>query len=149
MKIIPALYGLKGTGDSNTIWKPAGIEQARRVVCMGYGAVWIWNLVAEHFPGAIEIVGFYHASEHLWQVWQALWGDRGCSEQTRGRAHHYRKQARLGRVDLVIAAMNTKAGSLGTSGWRIGKSGRLSHVEKRGSAPSLAGTLYAGKSTNA
>jgi len=98
----------KAEGFGRRLWEVAltwGIEQVHRVVCMGDGAVWIWNLVAEHFPGAIEIVDFYHALEHLWQVGEALWGDRGRSEQTRGWVHHYRKQLRRGRVDLVIAAI--------------------------------------------
>lgn len=98
----------KAEGFARQLWQVAliwGIEQAHRVVCMGDGAIWIWNLVAEYFPGAIEIVDFYHALEHLWQVGEALWGDRGRSEQTRGWVHHYRKQLRRGRVDLVIAAI--------------------------------------------
>lgn len=98
----------KAEGFGRHLWDVVqrwGIEQARRVVCMGDGAAWIWNLVAEYFPGAIEIVDFYHALEHLWQVGDALWGDRQRSESTRGWVHHYRKQLRRGRVDLVIAAI--------------------------------------------
>lgn len=39
--------------------------RARRVIVLGDGAPWIWNLAGEHFPGAIEIVDLYHAREHL------------------------------------------------------------------------------------
>jgi len=42
-----------------------GVERAGRVVVPGDGAPWIWNLAAEHFPGAIEVVDLYHAREHL------------------------------------------------------------------------------------
>jgi hypothetical protein len=35
-------------------WK-RGCSRAKKVV-IGDGAEWIWNLVAEHFPGAIQIV---------------------------------------------------------------------------------------------
>ncbi len=42
-----------------------GAGRARRVVALGDGAPWIWNLAAEHFPGAIEVVDLYHAREHL------------------------------------------------------------------------------------
>lgn len=42
-----------------------GADHARRLVVLGDGAPWIWNLAAEHFPGAIEIVDLYHAREHL------------------------------------------------------------------------------------
>jgi len=42
-----------------------GLGRAGRTVVLGDGALWIWNLAAEHFPGAVEIVDLYHAREHL------------------------------------------------------------------------------------
>ena len=42
-----------------------GVEHARRVVVMGDGAVWIWNLADEYFPKAVQIVDYRHAQEHL------------------------------------------------------------------------------------
>jgi hypothetical protein len=33
-----------------------GLSQAEQVVVVGDGAPWIWNLAAEHFPGAVQIV---------------------------------------------------------------------------------------------
>jgi hypothetical protein len=83
-------------------WK-AG--EAHRIVAMGDGAPWIWNLFAEHFPGAIEIVDFYHAAEHLWAVGEALHGDRSTSQATKSWVRHYRHHLRHGRVDLVILAI--------------------------------------------
>jgi hypothetical protein len=52
----------------------AGLAVLRRVVVLGDGAVWIWNLAAEHFGERSEIVDFYHASEHLWTLAHALYG---------------------------------------------------------------------------
>jgi hypothetical protein len=83
-----------------------GVEQARRVVVMGDGAPWIWNLAVMHYPGAIEIVDFYHAVEHLWDVGEALWGDRHTSAATRSWVGRYRKRLKQGRVDLVVAAID-------------------------------------------
>src|SRR5437660_10657052 len=37
-------------------------------------AGWIWNLAAEHFPGAVQIVDLYHAKEHVWEVARAVFG---------------------------------------------------------------------------
>jgi hypothetical protein len=45
-----------------------GWARARIKVVLGDGAVWIWNLAAVQFPGAILIVDFYHASEHLHKI---------------------------------------------------------------------------------
>ena len=51
-----------------------GFDTAARRVVIGDGAEWIWNLAAEQFPGAIEIVDLYHAKGHLWDVAKALYG---------------------------------------------------------------------------
>jgi Uncharacterised protein family (UPF0236) len=47
----------------------------RRVVVLGDGAHWIWNLAADHFGERTEIVDFYHATEHVWTLAHALFGD--------------------------------------------------------------------------
>jgi hypothetical protein len=38
------------------------------------GARWIWDVVAEHFPGTVQIVDLYPAYEHVWQVAHAVFG---------------------------------------------------------------------------
>jgi hypothetical protein len=49
----------------------------RSVVVLGDGAHWIWDLAAEHFGAErIEIVDYWHATEHVWTVGRALYGDR-------------------------------------------------------------------------
>ncbi len=45
-----------------------GWDRAQQKVVIGDGAPWIWNLAAEHFPGAVEIIDLYHAREHLWKL---------------------------------------------------------------------------------
>ena len=49
-----------------------GWSRAQQRVVMGDGAEWIWNLAAEHFPEAMQIVDLYHAREHLWEVARRL-----------------------------------------------------------------------------
>lgn len=51
-----------------------GLAQLPRVVVLGDGAHWIWNLAAEHFGQRLEIVDFYHASQHLWEVAHSVYG---------------------------------------------------------------------------
>ena len=41
-----------------------GWEWATIKIVLGDGAVWIWNVADEHFPGAIQIVDLYHARQH-------------------------------------------------------------------------------------
>jgi hypothetical protein len=50
-----------------------GWSRAQVKVVIGDGAEWIWNLAAEHFPGALQIVDLYHAREHLWEVARGLY----------------------------------------------------------------------------
>jgi hypothetical protein len=45
-----------------------GWSRAKKKVVLGDGAVWIWNLADQHFPGAIHIVDLYHARQHLWEL---------------------------------------------------------------------------------
>jgi hypothetical protein len=42
-----------------------GAGHVRQLTIPGDGAHWIWNLASQHFPGATQIVGLYHAREHL------------------------------------------------------------------------------------
>ncbi len=34
-----------------------------------------WNLAAEHFPGATQSVDWYHASERIWELGRAHYGE--------------------------------------------------------------------------
>lgn len=51
-----------------------GLTQAQELVVLGDGAPWIWNLVTEHFPTAVQIVDLWHARLHVWQVANAVFG---------------------------------------------------------------------------
>ncbi len=50
-------------------------ELALETEVVGDGAGWIWNLGAEHFGGAVEVVDWYHAKQHLWQAAKLLYGE--------------------------------------------------------------------------
>lgn len=52
-----------------------GLERAEEVVILGDGARWIWELAEEHFRGAVQILDFWHASERVWKVAHAVWGE--------------------------------------------------------------------------
>ena len=51
-----------------------GFDTAAQRVVIGDGAAWIWNIAAEQFPGAIQIVDIYHAKQHLCDVAKAIYG---------------------------------------------------------------------------
>jgi hypothetical protein len=46
-------------------------DQAHDVIFVADGAEWIWNIVAQHFPKAIQILDWYHALSYVQTVAQA------------------------------------------------------------------------------
>ena len=52
-----------------------GVENADDVACLGDGARWIWRSFAHHYPSAVQILDYYHASEHLGTVAKAWYGE--------------------------------------------------------------------------
>ena len=80
-----------------------GFERVSRRAVLGDGAKWIWNLVDEHFPDAIQIVDRFHAKQHLSDVAKAIYGAgsrRG--EQWAQRRH---KELDDGELDSVLKAL--------------------------------------------
>lgn len=56
-----------------------GLGQAKEVLVIADGALWIWNAVADRFPDAHQRLDLYHGEEHLWSVAHELYG-RGTPE---------------------------------------------------------------------
>lgn len=54
-----------------------GVENASDVACLGDGASWIWRSFSHHNPAAVQILDYYHASEHLGVVAKAWYGECG------------------------------------------------------------------------
>jgi hypothetical protein len=52
-----------------------GMGSAKTVVFLGDGAVWVWRLARLNFPGAVCILDYYHACEHLNLLAAALYGE--------------------------------------------------------------------------
>jgi len=53
-----------------------GAFHAKQVVVLGDGAPWIWNLATKYFPEAIQIIDFYHATEHLGDISKILFPNK-------------------------------------------------------------------------
>jgi hypothetical protein len=51
-----------------------GLAKATHVIFIGDGAAWVWELARVNFPGAILILDFYHALQHVHGLVEALWG---------------------------------------------------------------------------
>jgi hypothetical protein len=82
-----------------------GLGRAQEVLVVGDGAAWIWNVAADRWAGAQELLDFYHASEHLWELGRALyaqeeqakrWVEKGLHQLRHGQEKKFLAQiARL------------------------------------------------------
>ncbi len=85
-----------------------GVLWAKEVVVIGDGSHWIWNLAADHFPQAVQIVDWYHASQYVWNVAHACYGE-GTTKAT-AWAEGRLQQLWEGKVEAVLAAMQPLVG---------------------------------------
>jgi hypothetical protein len=60
-----------------------GYGTAQQVVCIGDGAAWVWENMRLSFPQAVQILDFYHASDHLGTLATALLGSGGTAAKDR------------------------------------------------------------------
>lgn len=79
--------------------------KAQEIIFLGDAAEWIWNLVGEHFPQAIQIVDWFHAAEHLAPVAQAAFTDDDDIKVWRTHARDLLWAGRVGEVIAECAAL--------------------------------------------
>jgi hypothetical protein len=51
-----------------------GMSQCETVLVLADGAVWIWNLVEDRFPGALQRLDLFHVQQHIWNLAAELYG---------------------------------------------------------------------------
>jgi len=59
-----------------------GLALAKLIVFLGDGAAWVWELARVNFPGAVFILDFFHAAEHLELLAAALFGENTETAKT-------------------------------------------------------------------
>ncbi|HXP15485.1 MAG TPA: ISKra4 family transposase [Terriglobales bacterium] len=83
-----------------------GWSRAKKKVVIGDGAEWIWNLVAEHFPGAIQIVDLYHARQHLWAVARQLFPQEEVQQKAWMKVHQKRLLDK-GKIEKLVGVLRS------------------------------------------
>ena len=53
-----------------------GLSRAREQLVVSDGAPWIWKVAQDRWAGAVEVLDFYHASQHVWALGEAVQGNR-------------------------------------------------------------------------
>jgi hypothetical protein len=79
----------------------AQADLTRELVFVCDGAVWIWNLIATHYPHAVQIVDWYHAADRLHRVAHAVFNQSALRERWLERTS---TDLWEGRVAAVIQA---------------------------------------------
>ena len=68
------------------------LTEPQALTVLGDGAEWVWNLAAEHFAGAGEVLDYGHGAEHLCDGAKAVFGVDNAAAQS---------QAARGRLRLL------------------------------------------------
>lgn len=76
-----------------------GLGRAKWILVVGDGAPWIWNVAADRWAEAEEVLDFYHASEHLWELGRALYAEDQARQWAESRLH----ELRHGQQDKFLA----------------------------------------------
>lgn len=56
------------------VYQQAHGPQAAEVIVLADGAHWIWNLVSDLLPHAVQILDFSHAKHYLWEAAKLIYG---------------------------------------------------------------------------
>jgi hypothetical protein len=112
-----------------------GLGRARQSLVLGDGIAWIWNLKAARWPGAIELLDFWHGGEHVWELGRALHG--GDERQSQAWVEPRLHQLRHGEEQVVlkeIASLKRRRGPVGETirkqqNYFAGQAGRMNYKE--------------------
>lgn len=87
-----------------------GLAKAAKVVFLGDGAAWVWELARINFPGAILVLDFYHALQHVHELAEALWGkDTAEGQKARNRWTRWLLKDQAGQIVSQAAEQLPKA----------------------------------------
>jgi hypothetical protein len=78
-------------------------QLAQELIFLGDGAEWIWNLVQEHYPEAVQIVDWFHAAEYIAPVANTAFSDK---DERKTWIQQVRTDLWEGKLDAVIAAFS-------------------------------------------
>lgn len=89
-----------------------GLGRAAKVVFIGDGAAWIWELARVNFPAAMFILDLYHALERLNELCAGLYGED--NPWVERMAQTWTAMLKNDQVGEVIAAMRRRLKDLGS-----------------------------------
>jgi len=81
-----------------------GAHNCVRTAFIADGGAWIWQEVGKYFPRSVQILDFYHVTEHLWVVARARFGEAKAEQKQAASVWMSQQKERLlgNRVAEVI-----------------------------------------------
>jgi hypothetical protein len=92
-----------------------GLGRARSALAVADGAPWIWSVIEDRWSHAYQLLDFYHASQHLWTLGEAV--HPKAQDTRRQWVENHLHQLRHGKENWVleqIAALPPLRGERGT-----------------------------------
>jgi hypothetical protein len=86
-------------------WK-RGWSRAEKKVVIGDGAEWIWNIVKDHLPGAIQIVDLFHARQDLWDLARLLFPN-DFKRRNQWIGLHQKRWLDKGKIVKLVASLRS------------------------------------------
>jgi hypothetical protein len=86
-------------------WK-RGWSRAEKKVVIGDGAEWIWNIVKDHFPRAIQIVDLFHARQHVWNLARLLY-PTDIKRRNAWIGLHQKRWLDKGKIPKLVASLRS------------------------------------------
>lgn len=83
-----------------------GWSRAQKKIVIADGAIWIWNLADQHFPGAIQIVDLFHARQHLWELSAKLHPDEKARNRWMARCLD---RLERGKIEALVQIIRESA----------------------------------------
>jgi hypothetical protein len=92
-----------------------GLGRAQSILAVADGAPWIWGVVEDRWAGCHQLLDFYHASQHLWVLGQAIYAGKetAAKEWVEGQLHRLR-HGQEKKVLRELAAFPKRGGEAGS-----------------------------------
>lgn len=91
-----------------------GLAQAQNILATADGAPWIWHVVQDRWSQAHQLLDFYHASQHLWNLGPALHPqDEAAAQKWVETQRHRLRHGQEKTVLRTIASLPRRRGEAG------------------------------------
>jgi hypothetical protein len=87
--------------------RAVGYQNARLRAFIADGAHWLWKLADDYFPGAIQVLDWYHLAEHIHKAAKAVFGEGSAEAQTWAAAR--KGELWEGQVEAALAALEQES----------------------------------------